>query len=89
MASTVMTDLTIGASVSVNGACLTAVARTGSRFPSTCHPKHFGHDAGRLTTGACQFERAMKLNERIGGHMVSGHVDGSARFGAGIRTAMH
>jgi riboflavin synthase len=78
MASTVMGDLTIGASVSVNGVCLTAVARTDHDFsvdvsPETLHVTTLG----RLASGApVNLERAMKLNERIGGHMVSGHVDG-------------
>ncbi|ODT46372.1 MAG: riboflavin synthase subunit alpha [Nitrospira sp. SCN 59-13] len=78
MASTVMTDLTIGASVSVNGACLTAVARTDHDFSVDVSPETLAVTTlGNLTTGSpVNLERAMKLNERIGGHMVSGHVDG-------------
>ena len=78
IASTIMGDLTIGASVSVNGTCLTVVARTDHDFsvdvsPETLHVTTLGS----LVSGSpVNLERAMKLNERIGGHMVSGHVDG-------------
>ena len=78
MASTVMADLTIGASVSVNGVCLTAVVRTDDDFSVDVSPETLAVTTlGNLITGApVNLERAMKLNERIGGHMVSGHVDG-------------
>ncbi|MBA2486222.1 MAG: riboflavin synthase [Nitrospira sp.] len=78
IASTIMGDLTIGASVSVNGACLTVAARTDHDLsvdvsPETLHVTTLGS----LASGSpVNLERAMKLNERIGGHMVSGHVDG-------------
>ena len=78
IASTIMSDLTIGASVSVNGTCLTAVARTDHDFSVDVSPETLGVTTlGGLTSGSpVNLERAMKLNERIGGHMVSGHVDG-------------
>jgi len=78
IASTVMGDLTIGASVSVNGVCLTAVARTDHDFSVDVSPETLNVTTlGSLTSGSpVNLERAMKLNERIGGHMVSGHVDG-------------
>ncbi len=78
IASTVMGDLTIGASVSVNGVCLTAVARTDRDFSVDVSPETLNVTTlGSLTSGSpVNLERAMKLNERIGGHMVSGHVDG-------------
>jgi riboflavin synthase len=78
MASTIMADLTIGASVSVNGVCLTAVARTDHDFSVDVSPETLNVTTlGSLATGSpVNLERAMKLNERIGGHMVSGHVDG-------------
>jgi len=78
IASTIMSDLTIGASVSVNGTCLTAVARTDHDFSVDVSPETLGVTTlGGLTSGSpVNLERAMKLNKRIGGHMVSGHVDG-------------
>jgi riboflavin synthase len=78
MASTVLSDLPIGASISVSGACLTVVAKTDKDFavdvsPETLHVTTLGS----LASGSpVNLERAMKINDRIGGHLVSGHVDG-------------
>lgn len=78
MASTVMGDLAVGASVSVNGACLTVAAKTDHDFSVDVSPETLRVTTlGNLASGSpVNLERAMKLNERIGGHMVSGHVDG-------------
>ena len=78
MASTVMNDLTLGASISVNGACLTVVAHGEADFSVDVSTETLSiTTAGTLTAGSpVNLERAMKLNERIGGHLVSGHVDG-------------
>lgn len=78
IASKVMEDLAVGASVSVNGTCLTVVARTDQDFSVDVSPETLQVTTlGNLTTGSpVNLERAMKLNERIGGHMVAGHVDG-------------
>jgi riboflavin synthase len=78
IAATIMGDLPIGASVSVNGACLTVVARTDQDFSVDVSPETLQVTTlGSLASGSpVNLERAMKLNDRIGGHMVSGHVDG-------------
>lgn len=78
LASAVMDDLPIGASVSVNGACLTVVKRDDKEFTVDVSPETMGvTNLGQLSPGApVNLERAMKLNERIGGHLVAGHVDG-------------
>ena len=78
MASTVMADLTIGGRVGVDGFCFTAVVRTDDDFSVDVSPETLAVTTlGNLATGSpVNLERAMKLNERIGGHMVSGHVDG-------------
>ena len=78
MASTVLGDLTIGASVSVNGTCLTVVAKTDNDFSVDISPETLTVTTlGSLASGTpVNLERAMQLNERIGGHLVSGHVDG-------------
>jgi riboflavin synthase len=71
-------DLTVGDSVSVNGVCLTVTSFTANSFNVTAVPETL-----RLTNldqlvegGTVNLERAMKLNARIGGHYVQGHVDG-------------
>lgn len=78
LASAVMDDLPIGASISVDGACLTIVKRDDKEFTVDVSPETLGVTTlGRLSAGSpVNLERAMKLNERIGGHLVAGHVDG-------------
>lgn len=78
LAKTIMTDLTEGASVSVNGACLTVVAKGERDFSVDLSPETLlVTTLGRLAAGMpVNLERAMKLNERLGGHLVAGHVDG-------------
>jgi len=78
LASTVIGDLKIGDSVSVNGICLTVVSKDERDFSVEVSPETLlVTTLGQLTAGApVNLERAMKLNERIGGHLVAGHVDG-------------
>jgi riboflavin synthase len=78
LASTVMHDLKVGDSVSVNGTCLTVVTKDERSFAVEVSPETLSVTTlGHLTAGApVNLERAMKLNERIGGHLVAGHVDG-------------
>ena len=78
LASTVMGDLKIGDSVSVNGICLTVVSKGERDFSVEVSPETLSVTTlGHLTAGApVNLERPMKLNERIGGHLVAGHVDG-------------
>ncbi|HSA87983.1 MAG TPA: riboflavin synthase [Nitrospira sp.] len=78
LASTVMGDLKVGDSVSVNGICLTVVSRSERDFSVEVSPETLAVTTlGSFTVGMpVNLERAMKLNERIGGHLVAGHVDG-------------
>ena len=78
LASTVMSDLKIGDSVSVNGICLTVVSKGERDFAVEVSPETLSVTTlGLLTAGTpVNLERPMRLNERIGGHLVSGHVDG-------------
>jgi riboflavin synthase len=78
LAKAVMDDLPIGASISVNGACLTVIKRDDKEFTVDVSPETMGvTNLGKLAAGSpVNLERAMKLNERIGGHLVAGHVDG-------------
>ena len=78
LASIVMSDLKIGDSVSVNGTCMTVVSRGEREFSVEVSPETLAVTAlGQLAAGApVNLERAMRLNERLGGHMVAGHVDG-------------
>ena len=74
-------ELRAGDSVSVNGACLTVAAVTGSRFEADVVRETVARSTlGRLKTGdRVHLERALRLGERLGGHLVQGHVDGALR----------
>ena len=82
LASTVMSDLKIGDSVSVNGICLTVVSKSERDFSVEVSPETLAVTTlGSFAVGMpVNLERAMKLNERIGGHLVAGHVDGVGRI---------
>jgi riboflavin synthase len=66
-----------GDSVAVNGACLTAVEPSATGFAADLSPETVQRTLlGKLATGdAVNLERALKLGDRIGGHIVQGHVD--------------
>lgn len=68
----------LGASVAVNGACLTVVKKLPSAFTVDVSPETLAcTNLGALKTGSLvNLERPMRLNERLGGHLVTGHVDG-------------
>ena len=77
-AETTLEDLKVGESVSVSGVCLTAAEIDDSNFVVDVSTETLNVTSMKsLAAGeAVNLERAMKLNERIGGHLVSGHVDG-------------
>jgi len=82
LAETVLADLNIGDSVSVNGTCLTIVSKGERDFSVDVSPETLSVTTlGQLMPGApVNLERPMKLNERIGGHLVAGHVDGVGKI---------
>ena len=82
MAQHIFDDIRTGASVSVNGACLTVVLVEGQDISVDVSPETLSLTTlGSFTVGTpLNLERAMKLDERLGGHMVSGHVDGIGRI---------
>jgi riboflavin synthase len=73
--------LTVGESVSVNGACLTVTAAASDGFEADLTSETLERTTlGRLLPGArLNLERALMAGARLGGHLVSGHVDGRAR----------
>lgn len=78
LASAILDDLAVGASVSVDGVCLTVVALNDQELSVEVSPETLSVTTlGKLAAGGpVNLERAMKINERIGGHLVAGHVDG-------------
>ncbi|MDH5775659.1 MAG: riboflavin synthase, partial [Nitrospirota bacterium] len=78
LASAILEDLQVGESVSVSGACLTATIVEGNSFSVDVSTETMNCTfLSKMTVGTpLNLERAMKLNARIGGHLVTGHVDG-------------
>jgi riboflavin synthase len=74
-----LTALELGESVSVNGACLTVVAATRGRFEADISRETAAVTTlGMLPIGTpVNLERSLRLSDRLGGHLVSGHVDAS------------
>lgn len=79
LAGTVLKDLQLGESVSVSGACLTAAEVGETDFSVDVSVETLSVTTlGTLTAGAAvNLERALKLTDRLGGHLVTGHVDGT------------
>ena len=78
-ASMVLSDLKIGDSVAVNGVCLTATGKDDGGFTAdVMHETLDRSSLGSLTAGShVNLERAMAADGRFGGHIVSGHIDGT------------
>lgn len=72
-----MEQIVMGESIAVNGVCLTVVAFGDGSFTADVSPESLGRtNLGQLNTGArVNLERALRLSDRLGGHLVSGHVD--------------
>jgi riboflavin synthase len=70
-------NLEIGESIAVNGACLTVAAVSGDGFVADVMPETLQRTTlGQLGDGATvNLERALRFGDRVGGHMVSGHID--------------
>ena len=70
-------SIALGDSVAVNGACLTVVARGGGELTFDASPETLERTTlGTLGNGApVNLERALRLGDRLGGHIVTGHVD--------------
>ena len=70
--------LVLGESIAVDGACLTVTAKQGRRFRVDVSPESLRRTTlGTLAKGArVNLERALRVGDRLGGHVVLGHVDG-------------
>ena len=74
-----MADVVSGDSISVNGVCLTAIEPTEREFQADVSAETLSCTTlGELATGSrVNLEKAMRLGDRLGGHLVSGHSDGT------------
>jgi len=78
----VLSDAKPGASIAVNGVCLTMVNFDATGFSCDLSPETLARtNLGALRVGSpVNLERPAALGDRLGGHIVQGHVDGTAEF---------
>jgi len=69
-------DVALGDSIAHNGVCLTVVGREANAFQVDVSPETLSCTVGLDVPGPVNLEKALRLNDVIGGHLVSGHVDG-------------
>jgi riboflavin synthase len=69
-------DVALGDSIAVNGVCLTAVALTSGSFTVDVSAETLRCTEGFAPGAEVNLEKALRLADRLGGHLVSGHVDG-------------
>jgi len=81
-AKLVLESLKVGDSIAVNGVCLTVTSFDSSSFHADIMPETLRlSNLGKLSSNSpLNLERALTLNSRMGGHLVQGHVDGTARL---------
>ena len=82
LATKVTEDLKLGDSIAVNGTCLTTVSFDRTEFSVDLSPETVRRTSlGRLSVGGpVNLERALLASDRMGGHIVQGHVDGTGRI---------
>lgn len=71
-----MSDVKIGDSIAVNGVCLTAVTFDATHFEVHVSKETLNCTVGLDSMREVNLEKALRLSDRLGGHLVSGHVDG-------------
>ncbi|MGB7299469.1 MAG: riboflavin synthase [Burkholderiaceae bacterium] len=71
-----LSDVSPGDSIAVQGACMTVVRLAEQTFEVDVSRESLEKTVGLDSTGLVNLEKAMRLSDRIGGHLVSGHVDG-------------
>ncbi|MEO7885864.1 MAG: riboflavin synthase, partial [Polaromonas sp.] len=74
-------DVGLGDSIALNGACMTATTLdlANNRFSIDISAESLAKTTGLAETGPINLEKALRAHDRLGGHIVSGHVDGIGR----------
>lgn len=68
--------IAVGDSIALNGACMTATTVDGTRFTVDVSLESLSRTAGLDTTGEVNVETSLAVGDKLGGHLVAGHVDG-------------
>lgn len=71
-----LADVALGDSIAINGACMTVTHKTDDSFTVDVSRESLRRTVGLDREGEVNLEKALTLAERLGGHLVSGHVDG-------------
>ncbi len=71
-----LSDVALGDSIAVNGVCLTAIALHGDRFEVDVSQETINCTVGLDAPNEVNLEKSLRLSDRLGGHLMSGHVDG-------------
>ncbi|MEI6000930.1 riboflavin synthase [Paraburkholderia bengalensis] len=69
-------DVQLGDSIAIQGACMTVIDKTPVSFDVDVSRESLNRTAGLSDTGEVNLEKALRSHDRLGGHIVSGHVDG-------------
>lgn len=75
-----MQDVQLGDSIAVNGVCLTVTAFQANQFEVMASQVTLAATAGLTQPGPVNLEKALRLADRLGGHLVTGHVDDVGRI---------
>ncbi|MEY3747973.1 MAG: Riboflavin synthase [Pseudomonadota bacterium] len=71
-----LSDVAIGDSIAVNGVCLTAISLSSDHFEAHVSRETLSCTVGLDHARSVNLEKALRYSDRLGGHLVSGHVDG-------------
>ncbi len=74
-----MTDIGLGDSIAVNGCCLTVVDLDGGRLAFDVSAESLRCTVGLGQPGPVNLEKSLRLADRLGGHLVTGHIDGTGQ----------
>jgi riboflavin synthase len=71
-----LADVELGDSISIQGACMTVIEKSATSFAVDVSRESLNKTAGLSEPGDVNLEKALRAHDRLGGHLVSGHVDG-------------
>ena len=71
-----LSDVGLGDSIAIQGACMTVVSKTDSGFAVDVSRESLRLTMGLDAVGEVNLEKALRVGDQLGGHIVSGHVDG-------------
>ena len=80
-------DVALGDSIAIQGACMTATQFDDKTFAFDISRESLNKTVGLDKVGPVNLEKALRLNDRLGGHLVSGHVDGVGKVAQFVEVA--